>query len=315
MNVAVLIICFKRADNVRKLLTSLCEQGVTKVYLAIDGPKNSDTSIGDLIESESREIAKRFSVDFHLWKRESNLGPAVSVITAVDWFFLSEKAGIILEDDLLISSHLLQYFEVMLERFHSDQEVMMLSGTQFVDSKDSGDLRWTSYPVIWGWASWSDRWDLYRDHIALLDRANLTGVSKERRFWRTGLRRCTSGIQDAWDIPLVVSQLSSGKKTILPPVNLISNHGADEFAGNTHLDAWPLKMDIGQLPDNYRQLKFDVKNIDSSLDEFIRSDVYNLNNIRILPTFLSRFLDHFRFPARSRNSKLIDRLSEARLPN
>ena len=314
MNVAVLIICFKRSDNVRKLLASICEQGVTKVYIAIDGPKDSDTSIGDLIESESREIAKRFCVDFHIWKRESNFGPAVSVITAIDWFFSSEKAGIILEDDLVISSDLLQYFEVMLDRFQYNQDVMMLSGTQFVNSKVSEEFRWTSYPVIWGWASWSDRWDLYRDRIALLNQTKVKGTIKERRFWSTGLRRCSSGIQDAWDIPLAVVQLSSGKKTILPPVNLISNHGADQFAGNTVVNAWPLNMEIGQLPDNYRQFKFDVKNVDLSLDEFIRSEVYNLNNLRILPAFLSKFLDYFRFPDRSRNSKLIDRLSGARLP-
>jgi hypothetical protein len=315
MNVAVLIICFKRSDNVRKLLTSICEQGVTKVYLAIDGPRDSGTSIGDLIESESREIAKRYCVDFHIWKRETNLGPAVSVITAIDWFFSFEKAGIILEDDLVISNDLLQYFEVMLDRFESNQDVMMLSGTQFVNSKDLEEFRWTSYPVIWGWASWSDRWDLYRERISLLNRSKIKGTSKEKRFWKTGLRRCSSGIQDAWDIPLAVSQLASQKKTILPPVNLISNHGADEFAGNTVVDAWPLGMEIGQLPKNYLYLKLDVKNLDASLDAFIRSEVYNLQNLRILPTFLSRLLDHFRFPAGSRKSILIDRLSEARLPD
>jgi len=315
MNVAVLIICFKRSDNVRKLLTSICEQGVTKVYLAIDGPGDSGTSIGDLIESESREIVRRYCVDFHIWKRETNLGPAVSVITAIDWFFSFEKAGIILEDDLVISNDLLQYFEVMLDRFEPNQDVMMLSGTQFVNSKDLEEFRWTSYPVIWGWASWSDRWDLYRDRISLLNRSKIKGTSKEKRFWKTGLRRCSSGIQDAWDIPLAVSQLAAQKKTILPPVNLISNHGADEFAGNTVVDAWPLGMEIGQLPKNYLHFKLDVKNLDASLDAFIRSEVYNLQNLRILPTFLSRLLDHFRFPAGSRKSILIDRLSEARLPD
>jgi hypothetical protein len=315
MNVAVLIICFKRSDNVRKLLTSICEQGVTKVYLAIDGPRDSDTSIGDLIESESREIAKRFGLDFHIWKRESNLGPAVSVITAIDWFFSSEKAGVILEDDLVISSDLLQYFDFMLDRFESNQNVMMLSGTQFVNSEELEEFRWTSYPVIWGWASWSDRWDMYRDRIAILNRSKIKGTNKERRYWKTGLRRCSSGIQDAWDIPLAVSQLASEKKTILPPVNLISNQGADKFAGNTVIDAWPLSMEIFQLPNNYPDFKFDVKNLDSSLDEFMRSEVYNLKNLRILPAFLSRLLDYFRFPNRSRKSILIDRLSQARLPN
>jgi hypothetical protein len=315
MNVAVLIICFKRSDNVRKLLTSICEQGATKVYLAIDGPRDSDTSIGDLIETESREIARRFGVDFHLWNRESNLGPAVSVITAIDWLFSFEKAGIILEDDLVISNNLLQYFDFMLNRFESNQDVMMLSGTQFVNSQESEEFRWTSYPVIWGWASWSDRWDMYRDQIALLNRSKIKGARKERRYWKTGLRRCSSGVQDAWDIPLAVSQLAAEKKTILPPVNLISNQGVDEFAGNTVKEAWPLNMEICQLPSNYVDFEFDVKNLDSSLDEFIRREVYNLNNLRILPAFLSRLLDYFRFPGRSRKSMLIDRLSQVGLPN
>lgn len=315
MSLPVLIICYKRVANVRELLRSACEQGVSRVYLAIDGSKDNNSSVSDLIEYESRQIAQEFNVDLRIWKRETNLGPAVSVISAIDWLFSTENAGIILEDDLVISSQLLQYFEVMTRRFESNQDVMMLSGTQFVNWRNFENFQWTSYPVIWGWATWSDRWKSYRDQLSHLELVNVKKMGKEGRFWKTGLRRCASGIQDAWDIPLAVSQLNSGKKTILPPVNLISNHGADEFAGNTVVDAWPLGMEIHKLSDEYLRLDLQIKDPESSLDELVRSEVYNLNSLKVLPPFLSRVVDYFRFPVRSRRFSLSDRLSAVSLPD
>ena len=314
MSLPVLIICYKRAENIRKLLSSVCEQGASRVYLAIDGSKDSSSIIGDLIDFQSKQIAKAHNVDLRIWKRESNLGPAVSVITAIDWFFSNEKAGIILEDDLAISSQLLKYFEVMLKRFESNEDVMMLSGTQFVNSRNLMEFQWTSYPVIWGWASWSDRWTSHRDDLAHLDQVNVNLKDKEKRFWRTGLRRCTSGIQDAWDIPLAVSQLNSGKKTILPPVNLVSNRGADEFAGNTVEEAWPLSMEIFKLPHDCYILAIDMNVSNASLDEFMRTEIYNLDKLKVLPPFLSKILDHLRFPYWSRRPKLSERLSAVTLP-
>lgn len=315
MNMPVLIICYKRVVNVCELLRSVCEQGVSRVYLAIDGSKDNNSSVSNLIELESKQIAKEFNVDLRIWKRETNLGPAVSVISAIDWLFKTENSGIILEDDLVISPQLLEYFEVMTQRFESNQDVMMLSGTQFVSSRNSDNFLWASYPVIWGWATWSNRWKFYRDQLSQLERVNVNKIGKEKRFWKTGVRRCASGIQDAWDIPFAVCQLSSGKKTILPPVNLISNHGADEFAGNTVFDAWPLGMEIHTLPSDYLRFSLNFKDPDSSLDEFIRSEVYNLSDLRVLPQFFSRLVDYFRFPLWSRRFKLNDRLTAVSLPD
>lgn len=315
MSVPVLIICYKRSVNVCELLNSLCAQGVSRVYIAIDGSKDSDSSISHSIESQSNEITKAFNVELSVWKREINLGPAVSVITAIDWFFSNENAGIILEDDLVISSQLLPYFAFMLKRFESNLDVMMISGTQFVNSQNLEEFQWTSYPVIWGWATWSDRWKLYRDQLSYLDQIKVHRKGKEERFWKTGLRRCVSGIQDAWDIPLAVSQLNSGRKTILPPVNLVSNQGADEYAGNTVIDTWPLSMEIYKLPEDYSQLSLDVNNFDSSLDKFIRTEIYNLDNLKVLPPELSRIADYIRFPLWSRRLRLSDRINAVSLPD
>lgn len=315
MSLPVLIICYKRVANVCELLRSVCEQGVSRVYLAIDGSRDSNSSVSNLIELESKQIAKEFNIDLRIWKRETNLGPAVSVISAIDWLFKTENSGIILEDDLVISPQLLEYFEVMTRRFESNQDVMMLSGTQFVSSHNSDNFQWASYPVIWGWATWSNRWKFYRDQLSQLERVKVNKIGKEERFWKTGVRRCASGIQDAWDIPLAVSQLSSGKKTILPPVNLISNHGADKFAGNTVFDVWPLGMEIHTLPSDYLRFALNFKDLDSSLDEFIRSEVYNLSDLKLLPPFISRLVDYFRFPVWSRRFKLNDRLAAVSLPD
>jgi hypothetical protein len=315
MSVPVLIVCYKRAENVRKLLTDLQEQGVSRIYLAIDGSKDSDQSVQNLIETDAMKFAQNFNIDLRIWKRNLNLGPAVSVITAIDWLFSYEKSGVILEDDLVISNELVSYFQNMLVRYEPNPNVMMLSGTQFIDSHSQEQLCWSSYPVIWGWATWSDRWRTCREYYANLERINWKVKGKERRFWKTGVRRCDLGIQDAWDVPLAAIQLSIGSKTILPPVNLISNRGADEHAGNTLAEIWPLSLLIHKLPQDYDKMEFNLAISGTSMDEEIKTKVYNLENLLVLPLFFSITLDYFRYPKRLRKYKLGARLNDVHLPD
>lgn len=84
----ILIIGFTRVDGIQNLLNSLQIEQISELYVAIDGPRsNIDSEAQIEILSIIREFANRSQVPLSLWHRESNLGVAVSVITAVDWFF------------------------------------------------------------------------------------------------------------------------------------------------------------------------------------------------------------------------------------
>ena len=125
MSIPTLIIAYCRVTNVLKLITDLHSQNVTKIYLAIDGAKLSHDNLQSQIEVGARALATRLNIDLKIWRRDSNLGPAVSVITAIDWFFSHEYSGVIIEDDLILSSDAISFFESSLSRFADVKNVFL----------------------------------------------------------------------------------------------------------------------------------------------------------------------------------------------
>jgi hypothetical protein len=317
MSIPVLIIAFQREANVRNLIQQLASQGVKDIYLAIDGPKNTTQTNQRFSKRELDNYCANFGIKLYTWFREINLGPAVSVISAIDWFFTKEKMGLILEDDLVLSSSTIKFFAQSLNIHAEDQNVFMISGTAFGNRANiSSFVPWASYPIIWGWATWANRWDLFRSFLDQPNRLVLSGLHpKEETFWKNGLRRCLNGIQDAWDIPLANFQLSRGGITITSPVNLISNIGSDEYAGNTHSDTWPIGMAVDTLPDSYLKPAEFRQSVEGCYDSTMRQHIYQLDSRFILPELFSWLYDFIRFPRKNRLPRLESRLRQVQLPS
>lgn len=317
MSIPVLIISYSRISNVLMLITELHSQGVNQIYLAIDGSKNGDDRLQSEIEAGARSRAAELSMELKVWRRDTNLGPAVSVIKALDWFFSIEESGLILEDDLILSRDAIQYFENSLFLFSELENIFLVTGSNYFDNFGLKERNFyaTHYPVIWGWATWSNRWKGYRTEFARLSDLCIPASLNERWFWKTGLRRCLNGIVDAWDIPLVTYQLSHKFLSIMPRVNLVSNCGADEFAGNTLVDEWPLNMPLkqmipGDLIDSTEVVElFDQKFI-SEIDLLFREKVYGIRGFKSLHPTISKFFDLLRYPKSSRRGNLIERLNQ-----
>jgi hypothetical protein len=121
-----------------------------------------------------------------------------------------------------------------------------------------------------------------------LHRVNIPGSMPERWFWQIGTRRCLNGIKDAWDIPLASYQLSAGRLTVLPPVNLVSNRGADDYAGNTYIDEWPLNIPVRTLYSRSLHTEspgnIDLVNVSSDpVDELFRLRIYKIRAVSTTP--------------------------------
>ena len=191
----VLIIGFVRKEGLESTLLSLVQAGSTDVYLAIDGPKNDDQALLQMeMVSSVEKIALDSGVALRVWRRKQNLGLAVSVITAIDWFFSEVEEGIILEDDLKFGETFIDFVEAGLEQFRNDSDIWIVSGNRF-DSVEftSGTNAWSTYPLIWGWATWKDRWTIIRE-LLISDGKFVDSIpdSKVRNYWKTGFKRASS---------------------------------------------------------------------------------------------------------------------------
>jgi hypothetical protein len=244
---AVLIIAYRRNQNVIELIETLMLSGVSRIYVAIDGsliPNN--LSPDHSLNSQLRVFQDRNPIQLKIWQRDSNLGPAVSVITAIEWFFSHEESGVILEDDLKLTSDSMMFFSKALSTFANQKSVGLISGSNFWGVLGThNSLPFSSYPLTWGWATWRDRWELMRTPFFCNYTFNLGSLSRlEQSFWRTGIENCMDRKLDAWDIPFAANFKSLNLQAVIPHRNLVTNIGFDVYAGNTFENVWPLNTPI-----------------------------------------------------------------------
>ncbi len=286
MSTPVLIVGFKRYNNILKLLLDLKSSGISKVYLALDGILETDLDARRKFLADLEAFDRESGCIVEKWIRPKNLGPAVSIITAIDWFFSKEESGVILEDDLEIGSSAMPFFQKGLREFREDLQVGIIAGSNYWDHAPNKSC-WSRFPITWGWATWKNRWEELRQVFFFSELDFLeSGKLSERLFWKVGLHRCLSGDQDAWDIPFASYFRNTSKVCVFPPVNLISNTGVDEFAGNTLENKWPLFQKISDFDattDSYFENMF---NEDSCLDSQILREIYCVTNKNVISGIL-----------------------------
>ena len=249
-NIPVLIVTYARPQGLKNLLELSMNSGVKNFYVAIDGPKNSRVQY---LQNEMRGIISNFErsngVRVNLWMREENLGAAVSVVTAIDWFFSNEPMGIVLEDDLLPSPDFYTFASSGLNFYRDNRNVWMISGSRMnPETTHPVSNDWSFYPMIWGWAGWRDKWSEMRQVFEEKDIGRLSTVLNRRyNFWFIGSSRAKKGVIDAWDVPLAFAQWSRRKMSVIPPVNLVTNVGFDTHATHTSGTNFPLNHPTSKL--------------------------------------------------------------------
>lgn len=314
----VLIIGFVRKEGLERTLMSLVQAGTKDVYLAIDGPKNQDhASLQREMVLSAEKIALNTGMELHIWQRRQNLGLAVSVITAIDWFFSQVEEGIILEDDLRFGESFMDFAEACLERFRKDSDVWIVSGNRFDAIEfNSNTNAWSTYPLIWGWATWNNRWTIIRD-LLISDGKVIDSIpdSRVRNYWKTGFERASSGKLDSWAAPLAAIQHSLGKYSVLPPSNLVSNVGRDSFATHTLANASHMNLDVNLGTNSFQFSITDRSSVSVKIDNAIEKSVYKISWRNSFSYIGTKFFDWIRFPKNARKFDLAKRLSMCELVN
>src|SRR5574344_1530736 len=125
-NSPIVFIFFNREDVALKAFEMIRSVRPTRLYRCDDGPRI------DRGEEEQRKlirirkhIIERIDWECTVHQRfmNKNLGCAMGVKTAIDWIFETEKYGIILEDDCVVSKSFFPFMEDILVRYKDDQRI------------------------------------------------------------------------------------------------------------------------------------------------------------------------------------------------
>jgi len=276
---AVLIVAFKRIEHILRFLPALIESKTTDIYLAVDAARIPESDqMQDSMILEFTKAVQHSNINLWIWKRSENLGAAVSIFTAIDWFFQFEEEGLILEDDLAFQSDFPNFARKCLSDFKNAKNVWMVSGNQFFEKELDTDVPILShYPMIWGWATWRDRWQEIRESIVKGDfHTSSFPFRPKQSFWRIGRLRALSGKVDAWDTPLVSPMWEKNKFCVQPPKNLVSNMGADEYSSHTTVATWPLLLEVKPLRVQSSAYEFSPDWEIKKLDDLLTKKFYKI---------------------------------------
>lgn len=197
-----------------------CEQ-VRRIATAVDWPCDVLTNFSDV-----------------------NLGCDRRVVSGLNWAFGLVEEAIIFEDDCLPEPSFFRFCEEMLDRYRLDRRIGMICGSSldsFGPPRNDDSYFYSRMVLIWGWATWRDRWQgafdstmnkwpKARDEGWLLD---LLGDRDEARFWTRHFNAVASGKITNWDAQWVFANWQQSWLSIMPAVNLISNIGFGPAATHT----------------------------------------------------------------------------------
>ena len=242
MDCPVLVTLYNRPNITRRLFRALEEVQPNRLFVASDGPVNDGNSAK--LVSEVREIVATsvtWECEVKTLYNNTNLGCRVGMVTALDWFFSQVPEGVILEDDCIPHPNFFTFAEAFMDRYRDDKRVWGFSGDNSMGLPKihrGRSLLFTRYPLIWGWASWADRWkefDRNLENFEHRDGASLNwNNALERLVFEPRLTEAAKNSEyDAWGIFLSWTVLSNQGLWGVSTQNLISNIGFGEDATHT----------------------------------------------------------------------------------
>jgi hypothetical protein len=230
----VLFLVFNRPETTQEVFEAIRKAKPRRLYIAADGPR-ADRA-GEIEKCQQvRLIATNIDWDCEIQTlfRDANVGCRRAVSEAISWFFKHEEQGIILEDDCNPVNSFFRYCDELLIAYSGDKRVGQISGfNRGVSLSTSYSYFFSQDSPIWGWATWRDRWDLYKDDVAdiaaLSDYHEYTGA---KRKFLLALRSARGEI-DTWDYLWTFALTDNNLLSTIPSTNLITNIG---FGGDaTH---------------------------------------------------------------------------------
>lgn len=258
-DVPVALFVFNRPSETRRVFEAIASVRPKTLLIIADGPRPSKRGEKELVEEVRRIVAAvDWPCDLKLELSERNLGCKKRVASGISWVFSHVHEAVILEDDCLPTLAFFSYCREMLNRYRHNPKVYSISGTSFLGNDVPEGHYMSNYALMWGWATWKDRWEKYE-----VEPKNSFRVIC-RKWWRRPATlsywlliffNLSKGRIDTWDYQWILTVWKNDGLVVRPSVNLIENIGFGENATHTTatdefisgLRVWDGTEDLGHL--------------------------------------------------------------------
>ena len=166
----IVLFCYNRPWHVEQTLNALSKNELADqsvLYIYCDGPKENATEeqINNIKLTREAVKKEKWCKEVYIIESDKNKGLAESIIGGVTEIIDKYGKIIVLEDDIVTSRYFLNYMNVSLEKYKSNNGVFSIGAFNFPSSiiRIPADYIWDNYVSLrvcsWGWGSWKDRWD------------------------------------------------------------------------------------------------------------------------------------------------------------
>jgi len=242
---AVLLVGYNRPELILKSIERLANLGDLRIIVSIDGQKIPNSNLADNWRSISNLYSRL------TWKlRNTNLGLATHIVTAITEVLNEYDNCIVLEDDVQVEvSPLLEMGELLNSRLPNSVLTVGLFGglpsLPFLSSILKNRWRSTRYFSAWGWGIQREDWKNFDLNIASryeseLDSLIIKYLGKSRlATWKRRFKIVAENPKFTWDYQLFLYSLVFNKKHILPTFRTCENVGFDDSRASNTRDGLP----------------------------------------------------------------------------
>ncbi len=240
----VVLFGYNKPDTTQQVLKQIKKVQPKKIYLVLDGAK-SEREKNKCIETKKIFDNVNFDAEVIKIYSKKNLGLKKRWKSALDEIFSKEESAIILEDDTLPSISFFRFCDELLEKYKYKKQISQINGYNYFSKVSiKEDYYFTTYPELWGWATWQDRWKKYYnddlenewDKIKNTEDFYSSFFSNEEfEYFYTMYENAVNNIVDSWDFKWSYSLRKNNLLSIAPSRNLVKNLGfGHDGATHTH---------------------------------------------------------------------------------
>lgn len=233
---SIALFVYNRPKHTRQTIEALLLNSQAKysdLYIFSDAPKNETAR--EAVE-EVRGYIKQISGfnKVSIVERNTNWGLASSIIDGVTK--LCEEFGrvIVLEDDLVVSPHFLDFMNSGLDRYELEEKVMQIAGYMFpLNIQTKEDAFFMPLTTSWGWATWKRAWQHFdpnaKGYELLLKNSDLKrsfDIDDKYPYFKM-LESQKKNKVDSWAIRWYLSVFMLKGLVLYPKLSLVENFGFD----------------------------------------------------------------------------------------
>lgn len=162
-----------------------------------------------------------------------NRGLAQSIITGVTEIVNKYGKVIVLEDDIVIGRHFLEYTNAALDKYRDEKAVWEITGFCVPIGLNGGSAWFRPVECCWGWATWADRWQYFKKDTKyyistwtskMIRAFNADGNNSD--YWNQILAN-DNGSLNTWAIFWYATIFEHAGLTLVPTSSIVRNIGLD----------------------------------------------------------------------------------------